>query len=289
MLRLTTPMLSDAPHDPVAIALAEDIGSGDATVRFFTDAGATARARIVSRERACLAGLETAMAAFRKVDASLRLTSAVKDGAELSPGDVALEIAGPLGSILTAERTALNFLQRLSGIATLTRAYVRAIEGTSARILDTRKTTPGLRHLEKAAVAAGGGTNHRMGLHDMIMVKDNHLAGSGFSLERLQAAIDVAKADTPLRRIELEADTLEQALGFFTLRGLDVVLLDNMSLESMRAAVARRPPQIALEASGGITLESVRAVAETGVDFISVGALTHSARAIDFSLEMDPT
>lgn len=274
-------------HDPVAIALAEDVGTGDATVRFFTDPQTLATARIVSREECCLAGLEAAQAAFRKVDSALRLHAHHRDGAVLVPDECVLEIAGSLGSILTAERTALNFLQRLSGIATLTRAYVRAIEGTPARILDTRKTTPGLRHFEKAAVAAGGGTNHRFGLDDMIMVKDNHLA-AGLNLAQLQTAIDAAKADAPRRRIELEADTLEQALGFFTLRGVDVVLLDNMALADMREAVQRKPPQLQLEASGGITLETIRAVAETGVDFISVGALTHSARAIDFSLEMNP-
>lgn len=269
--------------DLIALALAEDIGTGDVTVRFFTDPDRISRAVLLVRESACLAGLDVAAEVFRRVDPDLVCRPLAADGAQLSPGQHVLEIEGRTGSLLTAERTALNFIQRLSGVATLTKRYVSAVEGTGAKILDTRKTTPGFRMLEKAAVRAGGGTNHRMGLFDMAMVKDNHLAADPGVL---QERIDRLKQECPGLRVELEADTLEQALGFFRLRGVDVVLLDNMHPEQMRQAVAARPHGILLEASGGITLEAIRTVAETGVDFISVGALTHSARAIDFSLEI---
>ncbi len=193
-----------------------------------------------------------------------------------------MEIRGRAASVLTAERTALNFLQRLSGVATLTRQYVEAVRGTSARILDTRKTTPGWRALEKAAVAAGGGTNHRVGLYDMALVKDNHLAAG----TDLQKAIDRLRAERPGVRVELEADTLDQVRGFLKLKGVDVILLDNMSLAELREAVSLRQGGLVFEASGGVNLETVRGIAETGVDFISVGAITHSARAVDLSLEI---
>ncbi|MFZ4778040.1 MAG: carboxylating nicotinate-nucleotide diphosphorylase, partial [Terrimicrobiaceae bacterium] len=183
------------------------------------------------------------------------------------------------------ERTALNFLQRLSGVATRARKYVEAVQGTGAVILDTRKTTPGFRLLEKAPVAAGGATNHRRGLYDMVMVKDNHLA-AGTSLAEIQEAIDRTKAADPKMRIEIEADTLAQASDFFQLRGVDVVLLDNMPPATLREAVGLRPAHIRLEASGGITLANIREVAETGVDYISIGAITHSSPAVDFSLEL---
>jgi nicotinate-nucleotide pyrophosphorylase (carboxylating) len=187
--------------------------------------------------------------------------------------------------LLTAERVALNFLQHLSGVATLTRQFVRAVAGTHVRILDTRKTIPGLRLLEKAAVVSGGGTNHRMGLYDMVMVKDNHLA-SGTTLESIQDAINRLHAAHPDVRVELEADRLDQVSGFLSLTGVHVILLDNMSLTEMREAVALVGGRVALEASGGVSLATVADIARTGVDFISIGALTHSARAIDFSMEL---
>lgn len=273
------------PEDVIALALAEDIGPGDLTVQWFTDPARLALATIVAREPCRLAGVEVAAEVFLRVGRSLRVELKMRDGDEVSLGDVVLCVEGSAGEILTAERTALNFLQRLSGVATLAASYVRAVEGTGAVILDTRKTTPGLRALEKAAVAAGGATNHRMGLYDMVMVKDNHLA-AGTTLAELQSAISRARAANPTLRVEIEADTLGQAKEFFTLVGVDVVLLDNMPLEEMREAVRARPAHIQLEASGGITLENVRSVAETGVDFISIGAMTHSARAVDFSLEL---
>lgn len=280
-------MTPDRMPDVISLALEEDIGSGDVTVEFFTRLDRLGVARIVARQDCCLAGGKTAAEVFRRVDAELVCDVNRADGDALQRGDVVLEVRGRVGSILTAERTALNFIQRLSGVATVTRNYVRAVEGTGAVILDTRKTTPGLRLLEKAAVLAGGGTNHRMGLHDMVMVKDNHLAaGDGFA--EIQSAIDRLKKSRPGVRVELEADTLDQVFAFYHMHGVDVILLDNMTPEMMRKAVGEKPPHIRLEASGGITLSNIRAVAETGVDFISIGALTHSAPAVDFSLEMDP-
>ncbi len=273
------------PDDMIALALSEDIGNGDVTCRWFTGSDRQGEARILAKQEACLAGVEVAAEVFRRVDPALKIQQLQSDGASLRNGDAVLWVSGATASILTAERTALNFIQRLSGVATLTRKYVEAIRGTGAVILDTRKTTPGLRILEKAAVAAGGATNHRIGLYDMVMVKDNHLA-AGTSLGEIQEAIHSAKAEAPSLRIELEADSLEQAFSFFQLSGVDVVLLDNMAPEVMQEAVRRRPPHIRLEASGGVTLQTIRQVAETGVDYISVGALTHSAPAVDFSLEL---
>ena len=273
------------PDDLIGLALAEDIGSGDVTAKWFTGGERQASAVIIAKEECCLAGIGVCAEVFSRVDKSLRALALKSDGARLVAGDPVLRVEGPAASILTAERTSLNFLQRLSGVATIARRYVEAVRGTGAVILDTRKTTPGFRLLEKAAVAAGGATNHRIGLFDMVMVKDNHLA-AGTTPEEIQAAIQRAKAADPALRIEIEADTVAQAKAFFQMAGVDVVLLDNMSVGSLREAVALRPPHIRLEASGGITLANVRAVAETGVDYISIGAITHSAPAVDFSLEI---
>ena len=197
-----------------------------------------------------------------------------------------MEISGTSRSLLTAERVALNFLQRLSAIATQTRRYVEAVKPHPVKILDTRKTTPGWRWLEKAAVKAGGGTNHRHGLFDLVMVKDNHLLADGRFAE-LQSAIDHVKKDKPSIRVELEADTLEQVGAFLTLRGVDVILLDNMKPEQLSAAVALVQGRVKLEASGGVTIDTIREIAATGVDYISSGALTHTVRALDLSLEFD--
>lgn len=271
--------------DLIDLALREDIGPGDVTVRHFTDPARRASGRLIAKQSGVLAGIEVAVEVFRRVDSSLAVEPLLTDGSPLAAGTEVLRVRGPLGSLLTAERTALNFLQRLSGVATQTRRYAEAIAGTGCRLLDTRKTTPGFRAWEKAAVRAGGGANHRIGLYDMVMVKDNHLAG-GLTAPALAAGIAAAKAAG--LRVEVEADTLEQARTFFESPGIDVVLLDNMSPEQMRAAVAARPPHIRLEASGGITLANIREVAETGVDFVSIGALTHSAPALDLSLEITP-
>lgn len=281
--------------DPIAAALAEDLGtSGDVTVQFFVKAGQNARARIFAKEPAVVAGAEIAAETFRRVDPALAVEIARADGSRVTAGDTVLTIAGPAAGLLSAERVALNFLQRLSGVATLTARYVEAVAGLPVKILDTRKTTPGLRALEKSAVRAGGGTNHRLGLYDMVMVKDNHLLASADPAS-LQGAIDRVRAARPdLRGVELEADALEQVETFLSLRGVDWILLDNMTPAQMRAAVAMRRARggggltVRFEASGGINLDTVRVAAESGVDAISVGALTHSARAIDFSLEFLP-
>lgn len=270
--------------DIIDLALAEDIGAGDITAKWFTLPGSQASAEIVAREPACLAGTQVAAEIFHRVDPTLQVEVKLPDGTALEKGDVVIRVEGTAASILTAERTALNFIQRLSGVATMARRFVEAVRGTKAVILDTRKTTPGLRVLEKAAVAAGGARNHRIGLHDMFMVKDNHLA-AGLNLENLQHMIATARAANPGIRVELEADTLEQAKGFFRLQGVDVILLDNMSHEDMREAVRLCPEKVQLEASGGVNLQTVRQIAETGVHLISVGSITHSAPAIDLALD----
>ena len=271
--------------DIIGLALAEDIGSGDVTSEYFASQEIRAEGRIVAREQCIVAGLGVAEEVFRRVDANLEILRRVADGTRVTPGEIAMVVRGRAASLLTAERTALNFLQRLSGVATLTSLFADAVGGTSAKILDTRKTTPGIRLFEKAAVVSGGGANHRLGLHDMVMVKDNHLAANS-SLEDLQDAISRVKAERHGIRVELEADTLEQVRKFVSLDGVDVILLDNMTLAELREAVALKRPGIAFEASGGVNLETVRQIAETGVDFISVGEMTHSARAVDLSLEV---
>lgn len=277
--------MSDAATDPIEIALREDIGAGDTTTEFFVPDGLRALGRIVARERAILAGGETAAEVFRRVNPKLNVEVLQPDGTALMGGETILEVRGAARSILTAERVALNFLQRLSGVATLTRQFVEATGKSRAKILDTRKTTPGLRALEKAAVVAGGGANHRSTLSEMVLVKDNHLsAGSGFS--GFVGAIQRLRQERPGIRIEVEAERLEQVRSFLQIEGIDVILLDNMEPSEMREAVAAGKGKVKFEASGGITLKNVRRIASTGVDYISVGALTHSARAIDLSLEL---
>lgn len=273
-------------HDPIAIALAEDLGSGDLTSRYFAGTERR-RARLFAKEPAVAAGVEVAAEVFGRVDPHLRVKIVRPSGTRLKKGESVLEVEGPVRSILSAERVALNFLQQLSGVATLTARFVKAVGRNKARILDTRKTTPGLRALEKAAVVAGGGVNHRFGLYDMVMVKDNHLLAAN-NLEELQARLDLFHKKHPGIRVELEADTLRQVRAFLGLRGVDVILLDNMPPKMMAEAVRLGRGRVQFEASGGVSLETVGAIAKSGVDFISVGALTHSARAIDFSLELLP-
>ncbi len=273
------------PHDPIKIALEEDIGGGDVTCEFFVAPEQRGRARIIAKEDGVVAGIEVAAEVFQRVDAKTVVRILKKSGSEVRVAEAVMEIEGTVRAILTAERVALNFLQRLSGIATLTKKFVDAVAGTRVKVLDTRKTTPGLRALEKAAVKAGGGTNHRFGLFDMVMVKDNHLAAKN-DANFLRASIESVRHAHPQIRVEIEADTLAQVRMFLEIEGVDVILLDNMSLNEMRQAVAMGNGRTQFEASGGVTLASVRAIAETGVDFISIGALTHSARALDFSLEL---
>ncbi|MBA2272007.1 MAG: carboxylating nicotinate-nucleotide diphosphorylase [Chthoniobacterales bacterium] len=278
--------MSDHLADPIAAALEEDVGPGDVTSHYFVSPAAHALGRIVARERAIVAGVDTAAEVFRRVDPKLHLEVAQPDGSSLMGGETILEIRGAARSILTAERVALNFLQRLSGIATVTRQFVEGVGKSHAKILDTRKTTPGLRALERAAVVAGGGANHRFGLYDMVLVKDNHLmAGAGFTA--VAAAIQRVRQERPEVRVEVEADRLEQVRAFLEMEGIDVILLDNMAPAEMREAVALgKKKGVKFEASGGVTLKNIRQIAATGVDYISVGALTHSAPAVDLSLEL---
>ncbi|HEY3601863.1 MAG TPA: carboxylating nicotinate-nucleotide diphosphorylase [Chthoniobacterales bacterium] len=269
----------------IDLALREDIGSGDITSRYFVGENEQASGRVIAKERAIVAGTEVAAEVFRRVDPKLRIEIVQDDGAVVAGGMAVLEIRGRARSILTAERVALNFLQRLSGIASLTRQFVEAAGPNAAKVLDTRKTTPGLRKFEKAAVRAGGGNNHRFGLYDTVLVKDNHLlAGNG--LARLSAAIERVRKERPGMRIEVEADNLDQVRALLEVAGVEVILLDNMPGTQMREAVAIGKGKVKFEASGGINLRNVRQIAATGVDYVSIGALTHSARAIDFSLEL---
>ena len=272
-------------YDPIAAALKEDIGQGDITTDFFVPETLHATGRIIAREKAIVAGAAAAADVFRQVDPSIEVRIIRADGTEVAAGDVIIEVRGLARSILKAERVALNFLQRLCGIATLTRQFVDAVGNSSVKILDTRKTTPGLRALEKAAVVAGGGGNHRFGLYDMVLVKDNHLA-TFEGLTSLAGRIRQLRKERPNIRIELEADDLEQVRAFIELDGIDVILLDNMTPAQIREAIALRRDSIKFEASGGVTLKNVNRIAATGVDYISIGSLTHAARAIDVGLEM---
>jgi len=280
------------PPEPAIIreaavrALGEDRGPSDITTLACVKFDTQARARIFAKEACTLAGLPVAEQVFREEDAGLVLTAPVPDGAALEVGDTVLEISGAASSILTAERCALNFLQQLSGVATQTRRFVDAVAGTKCKILDTRKTFPGLRALQKYAVRCGGGFNHRFGLYDRFLVKDNHLALMADSNRRAEA-IRAARALDAEALLEVEVDRIEQIPEILAL-GVDMLLLDNMSLDEMRAAVALIAGRVPTEASGNMTLARVHDVAGTGVDFISVGALTHSVRSIDFSLEILP-
>jgi len=272
-------------YDPITAALREDIGEGDITTDFFVPDTLHATGRITARESAIVAGTRAATEVFRRVDPSVDIQIVHRDGDEVNAGDLIIEVRGLARSILKAERTALNFLQRLCGIATLTRQFVDAVGSHPAKILDTRKTGPGLRALEKAAVVAGGGVNHRFGLYDMVLVKDNHLATFG-GLSSFADRIRQLRQERPNIRIEVEVDDLEQARAFTEVEGIDVILLDNMAPAQIREALALRRNNIKFEASGGITLKNVKRVAATGVDYISIGGLTNAARAIDISLEM---
>src|SRR6266487_5265846 len=280
------PMPTKADHyDPIAAALKEDIGQGDITTDFFVPATLHATGRIITRERAVVAGTGTVAEVFRQVDPSIDTQILHRDSDEVVAGDVIIEVRGLARSILKAERVALNFLQRLCGIATLTRQFVDAVGNHPVKILDTRKTTPGMRALEKAAVVAGGGVNHRFGLYDMVLVKDNHLATFG-GLSSFSDRIRQLRQEQPKIQIEVEADDLEQARAFSDVEGIDVILLDNMTPAQMREAIALRKGNIQFEASGGVTLKNVKRIAATGVDYISVGGLTNGARAVDIGLEI---
>jgi len=262
-------------------ALREDVGSGDVTSMAIVPASVCLVGEFIVKAPGVVAGLGIAGQVFRLADDGIVYMPLVPDGSVVAVGDIVARVEGCGPSILTAERVALNFLQRMSGIATMTRRYLAAVAGTKARILDTRKTVPGLRTLDKQAVRFGGGMNHRSGLYDMVLIKDNHIAVAGGIAE----AVGLARAQTKTLAIEVEVQSLEQLDEVLGL-GVDRVMLDNMGLEVMREAVRRAGGRVELEASGGITLDSVAEVAATGVDFISVGALTHSVTALDISLEV---
>jgi nicotinate-nucleotide pyrophosphorylase (carboxylating) len=270
----------DAVGKLLALALEEDVGPGDRTAEACVPSGASGAGLIVAKETLVVSGVSAAARVFRALAPASELEALKGEGEEAGPGEGVLRIRGPLRAILTGERTALNLLQRLSGIATLTRRYVQALSGTRTRLLDTRKTTPGLRALEKAAVRAGGGLNHRHALFDGILVKDNHAAAAGGIGEAVRRARAGAHL---LAKVEAEVSTpqqIEEALK----AGADMLLLDNLGDEELRAAVQQVAGRVPLEASGGMTLDRLPRVAATGVDYVSVGALTHSAPAVDLSL-----
>ncbi len=266
-------------------ALSEDLGrAGDVTTEATIPAGTQARARMRARESGVAAGLDAARLAFELVDPSLKIAQPAAGGQQIAPGDVLMEIEGEARSILTAERVALNFAGRMCGVASITRQMADAITHTSAKVICTRKTTPGLRLFEKRAVRLGGGGNHRWGLDDAILIKDNHIAAAG----GVRAALTRAKAYAGhMMKVELEVDSLDQLSVALEVGGADVVLLDNMAPETLREAVEMTNGRVITEASGGITLQSAPAIAETGVDFLSAGWLTHSARSLDLGLDFD--
>jgi nicotinate-nucleotide pyrophosphorylase (carboxylating) len=268
----------------IRAALAEDVGAGDWTTLWTVPADWRASAVIVAKAAGVISGLDVAEQVFRSLDNTLEVRALLEEGAPVEPGQRVMELRGGARPILTGERVALNLLQRLSGVATVTRLYVDLVDGTGARILDTRKTTPGMRALEKRAVRAGGGTNHRFGLHDMVLIKENHIAAAG----GITAAVERVRTQNQAKlAIEVETTNLEEVEEVLGL-GIDRILLDNMHLSLLRQAVQRihahPAPRPETEASGGVSLETVRAVAEAGVDYVSVGALTHSAPALDLSL-----
>ncbi|MEY4386988.1 MAG: hypothetical protein RLY20_2271 [Verrucomicrobiota bacterium] len=272
----------------VRAALAEDVGSGDVTTLATVPENSLCRAVMRAREPLVVAGIAFAEAAFRELSPALEIKTLKPDAATAAPGDVLLSVAGSARVILSAERVALNFVQRLSGVATAAATYANAIRGTRAQILDTRKTTPGWRTFEKYAVTCGGARNHRIGLFDMVLIKDNHLAAlRDAKPNAVAAAVERARNKFPQLKVEVEADTLEQVAQAAD-AGADFILLDNMKPEQLRAAVQLVAGRAKTEASGGVNLQTVRAIAESGVDFISVGAITHSARAVDIGLDFEP-
>jgi nicotinate-nucleotide pyrophosphorylase (carboxylating) len=279
------PLSSEEIQRAVGVALAEDMGGGDVTSLAVVPKEASARAIMVAREPMVVAGLAVAEEVFHQVCNETQIEHVVKDGAVVPKGAALLKVSGPAQSILTSERVALNFVQRLCGVATLTAQFVEAIKDTNAKILDTRKTTPGLRLLEKYAVTCGGGLNHRIGLFDRVLIKDNHLAVlRGQKPNPIAVAVSRARQRYPQLQVEVEADNLEQVAQALD-AGADFILFDNMESEELRAAVKLVAGNAKTEASGGITLANARRLARTGVDFLSVGALTHSARAMDVALD----
>lgn len=284
---MTTTLNPEEILRAVRAALAEDVGSGDVTTLATVPENSTCRAVMRARESLVVAGIAFAETAFRELSSEIKTSISIADGAKAGSGDVLLTVTGSTRAILSAERVALNYVQRLSGVATAAAQYVEAIRGTQAHILDTRKTTPGWRTFEKYAVACGGARNHRIGLFDMVLIKDNHLAAlRDVKPNAVAAAVQRARAKFPQLKVEVEADTLEQVAQAAE-SGADFILLDNMTPEQLRASVQLVAGRAKTEASGGVNLKTVRAIAESGVDFISVGAITHSARAVDIGLDFE--
>jgi nicotinate-nucleotide pyrophosphorylase (carboxylating) len=281
------PLTTEEIRRAVHAALTEDIGAGDVTTLATVPESATSAAAMRARDALVVAGLDFVACAFAELSPEIKIERLAADGQRVNGGDTLLKISGPSRAILSAERVALNFVQRLSGVATLTAQFVDAIRGTPAQILDTRKTTPGWRRFEKYAVTCGGGKNHRVGLFDMVLIKDNHLAAlRDAQPNAIAAAVARAREKFPQLKIEVEADTLEQVEQAAE-AGADFILLDNMNPVQLRLAVQKIRGRAKTEASGGVNLASVRAIAESGVDFISVGAITHSARAVDIGLDFE--
>jgi len=281
---MTQEELLGAAKGLIEQALREDVGPGDVTTRAVIPPDVRGKGAILVKAHGVICGLQVAAEVFRAVDERVSFRPRVREGEPVQPGDVVAEVEGPLRGILTAERTALNFLARLSGIATLTARFVDAVAPYRAVILDTRKTTPGWRVLEKYAVRCGGGRNHRMGLYDMVLIKDNHIAACG-SISEAVRRVRAAGVGVPVEVEVKDLDELREALKL----GVDRILLDNFSVEDIAEAVKIAEGRVPLEASGGVTLDNVAAIAATGVDYISVGALTHSAPALDLSLELSPS
>jgi nicotinate-nucleotide pyrophosphorylase (carboxylating) len=272
----------------INLALAEDISHGDVTSEILIPADLQGKASLLIKAKGVLAGIEIAKRVFFKVDPALQFEVLIEDGTKIKPGDIVAAVSGSVASILKAERVALNFLQRLSGTASQTAQYGAETRGLAVSITDTRKTTPGLRLLEKYAVRMGGGKNHRLHLGDGILIKDNHIASLRALGMSLKDIVTKAKQNAPQGlKVEVEVNSYQEAMDAVEAEA-DIIMLDNMSLEEMRRVVKSVPGQLKIEASGGITLANVRAVAETGVDLISIGALTHSVKALDISLELEP-
>jgi nicotinate-nucleotide pyrophosphorylase (carboxylating) len=283
---VTSRELPEAILAAIRNALAEDIGAGDGTTNSIVPPDARMSGHIIAKQAGVVAGLDVAAATFRLLERGVEFLPYVEEGASVENHQVLADLSGPARALLTGERTALNFLGRMSGIATLTRQFVEAVAGTKAVILDTRKTAPGLRLVDKLAVQRGGGQNHRIGLYDMILIKDNHIDFAGSLAEAVSRARGAGNSlcETPTRQVEVEVRTLEDVRTALEL-GVERILLDNMSTEMMSEAVTLTNSRAKLEASGNVTLENVRKIAEAGVDFISIGALTHSARVFDTSLD----
>lgn len=272
-------------EDLLNLAFAEDIGDGDHTTLSTIPADAMGRSRLIIKENGILAGVEVAEKVLHKVDPSIKMTVFIKDGAEVKKGDIAFTAEGPVRALLIAERTMLNIMQRMSGVATMTRKYQDELKGLHTRVLDTRKTTPGMRMLEKEAVKIGGGTNHRIGLFDMILIKDNHIDFAGSIEKAIQRADDYCKANGKDLKIEVEVRSLDDIRRVLKHGGVDRIMFDNFTPELTKEAVELVNGKVETESSGGITIENLRAYGEAGVDFISVGALTHSVKGLDMSFK----